>query len=67
MKTDLEKFVELYKSFGIDLKVEEFPCEAGYVITLTEGENRFFGGYARFFSEVFFDSNGKFESQAFWE
>ncbi len=71
-KTDLEKFIELYASFGIPLEV--IQENNGQVIMLGEsvkhskhGYSEKFNGYACFFSDVRFDENGKFVSQGFWE
>lgn len=82
MKTDLQKFIELYESFGITLK----PCPEKYVdnvnLTITKyytvcmnlpedseynGASDKFCGYSGFFSEVRFDEEGKFISQGFYE
>lgn len=76
MKTDLERFVELYASFGIHCKVRN--GESGSEIILSEGvdfpecpddltKSEKFGGYMDFFTSVEFDKNGKFVSQGFWE
>ena len=77
--TDLEKFIELYKSFGIDLKQEPFendwggyvddekPVTGGHRLELCEGDSDKFVGYTGFCSEVVFDKKGKFVRQGFWE
>jgi hypothetical protein len=71
--TDLEKFIELYKSLGIELEPENIPfCpltkeEEHICIRLIEGENDKFTGYSSFFSTVEFDKKGKFLNQGFWE
>ena len=74
--TDLERFVDLYKSFGINCNVNKE--EDGFVIVL--GENEYvgsrevkvtsgdkLGGYSNFFSTIRFDGDGKFLKQEFWE
>jgi len=75
MKTDLEKFVELYRSFGIECKINSEDDRQ--IINLCseddDGEDRngtvspkLIGHYG-FFSKVSFDIYGKFVSQGFWE
>lgn len=66
-KNDMEKFVELYKSFGIDLEIEQ-PLNDGYYDVSLSGEvSNKFRGYAGFGSVVIFDKDGKFVSQEFYE
>lgn len=80
-KTDLEKFVALYKSFGIECKVNKVDVPHQYshmkagdqYIVLTdgrEGKNETgdsrFNGYGMY-TDIVFDSEGKFRSQGFWE
>lgn len=72
--TDLERFVELYRSFGIECKVNHFECQEGIfdIIELNSGQHEVtssikFDGYGGFFSDVFFDKNGNFIKQGFWE
>lgn len=62
--TDLERFIDLYKSFGIELKVETINGEL--VVQMNAKENGFIG-YSGFGSDVIFDINGKFKEQGFWE
>jgi hypothetical protein len=64
MKSDLDKFVSLYKSVGIELHPIEKEGE-GFILELKE--NHGFDGYAMFLSVIEFDSNGKFLKQGFWE
>lgn len=73
--TDLEKFVELYKSFGIECIVNDNK-DGNKIIYL--GESIYSGiadkatayeklyGYSCY-SEVVFDSNGCFLEQGFWQ
>lgn len=71
--TDLQNFIELYKSIGIELTViqeEEFQ-----IILIGEScwehdnlsSSKKFKGYSGFFSKIEFDKNGNFISQGFWE
>jgi hypothetical protein len=71
--TDLDKFVALYKSFGIELTVE--PDGDGYknnpggrVVRLHEAvDKRLAIGDDGIVSVVYFDKDGKFIEQGFWE
>lgn len=74
MVTDLEKFLELYRSFGIELEVEKLP----YQQHVCFGENSMsymcdyqghpkFQGYSGFYTKVIFDKDGKFIGQDFYE
>jgi len=60
IRTDLEKFVELYKGFGIECIVE--PVEKGSNITLVHE-----GGWDNPKAVVSFDKDGKFIEQSFLE
>lgn len=71
--TDLEKFKECYKQFGIELIVNKE--ENRYSISL-EGmgddsevtrDDRLRAGYGGFCSEIRFSLDGKFIEQAFYE
>jgi len=69
--TDLEKFIDTYKQFGIELKTHE-DKDGNILITLsgeTEHANRDprFTGYIYFFSELTFSKEGKFLNQSFYE
>jgi|Laugresu1bdmlbsd_1035121.scaffolds.fasta_scaffold18448_3 hypothetical protein len=67
--TDLEKFIDTYKQFGIELESSE-DCEGNIEIVLnSEDDERknIYGGYKGFFSIVKFTKQGKFLKQAFWE
>ena len=71
-KTDLQKFVDLYKGFGIELSVEKCEpsnpeVEGGFSIELRQGSHPKFNGYSCFLSTVIFDKDGKFIEQGFWE
>jgi hypothetical protein len=68
--TDLEKFIDTYKQFGIDVKT--FESEGKIIVNLNgwedySTESDKFGGYGSFFSEVQFTKEGKFLGQDFWE
>jgi hypothetical protein len=70
--TDLERFVELYKSFGIECKV--IDTDKGSEIWLCAGNlyhngtiSDKFTGYYDFFSIVRFDFDGVFMEQSFVE
>ena len=75
--TDLEKFVELYKSFGIECKVvEEKPYNKdgahkaiylGDIDSEDATTSEKLTGYSGFGSDVIFDMEGKFIRQGFWE
>lgn len=67
--TDLDKFLRLYKSIGInlDLDVKSDKEKPQIVLKLEQGEHDKFGGYYGFCSEIVFDKNGKFIQQNFWE
>lgn len=65
---DLDRFIELYKSFGIELKPEK--TAKGFKIELSGSAVDYNGkldGYSMFFSDVEFDKDGKFLRQGFWE
>jgi hypothetical protein len=78
MKTDLERFIELYKIYGITL-IEEtatmgddnfdgkkvYMGDCSYVSNAPSNEK--FGGYGGFHSVVFFTTDGKFVKQIFTE
>ena len=63
-KTDMEKFIELYRSFGIELEAK--PITDGYIIIMTAKINGFYGWFG-YHSDVQFDHNGKFANQGFWK
>lgn len=78
--TDLEKFIALYREFGIDLSPYVTTRDGCSVVTMSVyvSEARWpkfsgdrgvkqFEGYSGFCSEVVFDSTGKFSKQEFWE
>ena len=75
-KSDIERFIELYHSFGIECVVShaEDGCQKIRLSAGFDGYNTAaltlspkFGGYNGFSSEVIFDRGGKFIGQNFWE
>jgi len=71
---DLTKFIKLYKSLGIDLKVNKDDIGSPYILigegTYSDDEmskSKFFEGYAGFYSVIRFDKSGRFISQEFYE
>jgi len=70
--TDLEKFIEIYKSFGINCivgekdmqKVIEFHGSTGWVEPTWSDK---FEGYSGFYSQIIFSLDGKFIKQTFYE
>lgn len=77
--TDLERFVSLYKDFGIECEVEEvnlsedsddehFVREKHIVLTRDESfSERKLEGYSGFYTIIKFDWEGNFITQGFWE
>lgn len=76
--TDLDKFVALYKSFGIrcfiNTRVDSnITTQHIYLdgVRFDDGRkpttSRKFDGHPGFYSEVLFNSKGKFICQGFWE
>jgi hypothetical protein len=72
--SDLDKFVALYKEFGIDIKVSK--TDTGYSVTLigeryghddAETTSPKFEGYMGFYSLIEFNKDGNFIKQGFWE
>jgi hypothetical protein len=68
--TDLEKFIDTYKQFGIDVKTYENEGNIeislnGYGDMATQSVK--FGGYSGFYSDVIFTKEGKFIEQRFFE
>ena len=71
MKSDLDKFIKLYKSIGVKLKAIK-QSNGDYSLTLggntkaTIKDTRF-KNQGFFYTEIFFDSSGRFKSQFFAE
>ena len=64
--TDLERFVSLYHSVGIELLVEDY-AEDILALHLYVGESEKAVGYRGFGTDILFDKTGKFIRQEFWE
>jgi CMP-2-keto-3-deoxyoctulosonic acid synthetase len=72
--TDLENFVNLYRSFGIECNVNiakdgtrVIYFERSSIPNVIETVSDKFHGHTGFFSQITFDAKGKFISQGFWE
>ncbi len=70
--SDLEKFVMLYKSWGIDLLVgieetEEGTFQGIYSVVIEAHTHARLEGYGGFFTKLTFDEHGRFEKQGIWE
>ena len=64
--TDLEKFIDTYKQFGIDVKTYEDSDKIRIDLNgSTESEK--FDGYCGFYSDLEFTKEGKFLRQGFYE
>jgi len=69
--TDLQKFIDTYKQFGIEIKTYE-NRKGNIEITLNGWEDddtksEKFDGYSGFVSDLEFTKEGKFIRQGFWE
>lgn len=72
--SDLDKFIELYASVGIELRPEVENREGGTLpntrikLVLAEGvtDPRVIG-YNQFITEIYFDEAGEFVGQGIWE
>jgi hypothetical protein len=62
---DLENFKQLYKSVGI--KLTEKKLSDTIYLHLESGEHKKLIGYTFFYSNIYFDLNGKFINQSFAE
>lgn len=58
--SDLDKFIALYKSLGITLEPSLSSDKGKVYLTLEQGANNKFTGYAGFGSAIEFDIYGKF-------
>lgn len=66
--SDLEKFIALYKNFGIELSPIEKPHYPDHIlIEMVAGETPGVGGYDGMTTTIFFTKDGKFDSQSIWE
>jgi len=67
--TDLQRFIELYKSVGIELVTERHvkgDSELELIIA-NNGSNEKICGYSTLSTNIVFDLDGKFIRQEFWE
>lgn len=69
--TDLEKFIDTYEQFGIEIKTYENK-KGNIEITLngwSDGDTKSdkFEGYLGFCSDLEFTKEGRFLRQGFWE
>lgn len=77
-KTDLDRFIDLYRSFGIECKVINWGAEKAIQLS----DHRFTTGKSNLFHDqknitpsdkfngltiIYFDTSGKFIKQGFWE
>lgn len=73
--TDIQRYVELYRSFGIELTVRWTEDRSqqflwfGHHNTIDKpfDEHKSFDGYSGFYTAVFFDRDGNYLSQEFME
>lgn len=68
--TDLEKFIDTYKQFGIEVKTYEYGDKI--IIDLNgwkdhSTDSKKFDGYYGFYSLLEFTKEGKFITQGFYE
>ena len=68
--SDLDKFIDTYKQFGIDVKTCEEDCNIKIYLSgnhqdSTDSEK--FDGHFDFCSDIEFTKEGKFIRQGFWE
>lgn len=67
--TDLEKFIELYKSVGIDLEVSE-DHRGRFLLIQPDWQNDskdLIQGYHTSLTQIHFDNDGKFKYQDCYE
>lgn len=64
--TDLEKFIDLFKSFGIPLKAEQTATHT-LTVSIEAKSHPQIGGYTGFVAEVYFNLDGSFNSMGVWE
>lgn len=68
-QTDLQRFIALYKSVGIELepRISERPDFAHFSLRLTVGDHPQIQGYSDFETSIYFDADGKFTKQTVYE
>lgn len=68
--SDMDRFIELYKSVGIELEPTQNIfnnfCGATYALQLEEGRTQKISGYTCFLTVLYFDAYGRFIEQAVW-
>jgi hypothetical protein len=62
---DIDKFLDLYRSLGINLEVRS--SNGMLFIQLEPGAHPLLCGYSGIVSAIMFDKEGKFQEQDFWE
>lgn len=72
--SDLDKFIELYASVGIELRPEVVNREDGILpnarmklVLVEHTTDPRVIGYNQFITEIYFDEAGKFVGQGIWE
>jgi len=65
--TDLEKFIDLYKSLGIDLTPNKINEDGNFIMFVEITASMTKSGYGTCSSELRFTLDGKFISQGFFE
>jgi len=65
--TDLEKFIELYKSVGIDLPIRYEDDGMPFLKIKEHDKNKKIIGYPWFYTDICFDKDGTFIEQGIWE
>jgi len=63
--TDLEKFVELYKSFGIILEIKDYDNDGAKFVELNDSNEKLECNWMH--STIVFDKSGKFINQTLWD
>jgi hypothetical protein len=68
-QTDLQRFIALYKSIGIELEpVADHDDRFGkFSLVLEVRKHPKIGGYGGFSTDINFDADGKFVIQNIWE
>lgn len=64
--SDLEKFVELYKSVGVEVEVSDIGGGEKEIVLEAKTHEKL-EGYNGFFTRIIFGKDGEFLSQAFYE
>lgn len=66
MKSDFDKFLELYRSVGVEPKIEERNTGKTLILDPLDKNDKI-DGFGSFWTEIVFDENGKFIEQGIWE